>query len=167
MLEIRIRATGESLTVNGQSWSNSPLTEELCRAIGSSELTDGASIIIDGKPSSKFRYFEKLGVAILESAPEAEVRRLVVYMDVQLRRQKRVSSINPFGAVGQRPTQTAFSGVLELNGKQLRSPLRILQFPAKGELLFVHRIAIGPRISAGMAASSGFVEYVSFSFKRD
>jgi hypothetical protein len=167
MAELRICATGDALSVNGESWSVAPQTEALCHAIGSHDLTDGGSVIIDGKPAAKFRYFEKLGIAILESIPESNVGRVVIYMESASRKRKRTSPYKTYGSVSQRPTEKMFCGLLELNGKQLRPPLPFAQFPVMGELVFINQMAFGTNIHVAVAVESGFVEYVLFEFKRE
>jgi hypothetical protein len=166
MTELQISANGEALTINGQSWSEAPLTNQLCKAIGAHDLIEGGSVVVDGKPTAKFKYLEQLGIAILESIPDCRVWRVAVYMQTPTRKRKTLSPYKLYGSVSQRPTEKAFAGVLELNGKQLRSPLRFAQFPITGELLFEHQIAVGRKLSASVAVESGFVKYVSFEFKR-
>jgi len=166
MAELRITATGDALTFNGKSWSDAPLTEELCQVAGCHDLVEGSSVIVDEKPRSKFRYFEDLGITILESIPDGRVRRMSIYLKTPPGTRQRISEYKSYGHEFQRSPKKKFCGELIINGKQLQAPLRFTDFPIKGALQFVRRVAIGPKISAFVAAPSGFVEYVAFEFRR-
>lgn len=160
---MHIAVTTDTVIINGHTWSAAPFTEELCQAIGAYNLVDGDSVLFDGKPKLKFRYFDNLGIGILETIPESRVRDITIFMEAPVSRRKTPS---PYGEGGQRPTETTFCGLLELNGQQLRSPLRFARFPLKGQLNFVNRMAFGGGVDAHVAVRSGFVERVSFEFKR-
>lgn len=160
---MHITVSTDAVTINGHTWFAAPFTKELCQAIGSSDLVDGDPVLFDGKPELKFRYLDGLGIGILETIPESRVRDITIFMQAPVRRRKTPS---PYGEGGQRPTQTTFSGLLEINGKQLRSPLRFTRFPLRGELTFDNRMAFGGGVNAHVAVSSGFVTRVSFEFKR-
>lgn len=162
MNKIKISVTSKSVTVNGHTWSVAPSIEELCRALGAHDLTDGSDVIVDKKPSSKFRYFDEFGIGILESIPGAKVTRITVFMHAPPPKRKPIS---PYGNTGQRRTATEFLGLLELNGRQLKSPVKFTQFPVKGDLLFINRMAWGSAVEASVAVDSGFVEHVSLFLK--
>ncbi len=162
MNEIRISANGDAFTVNGQLWTAAPLVEQLCHALGSNELTDGDPVIVGGKTIAKFRYFDDLGVAVLQSILDAKLWRITIYMETSPRNRP-----SPYGNTGQRPPKKVFRGQLEINGKQLRSPLRFAQFPLKGEFEFINHKASGANVQAFVAEDSGITEYVSFEFNRE
>ena len=163
MIELRISANGEALTVNGQSWSDSPLTEELCHVAGCHELVDGGSVIVDGKPRSKFRYFEDLGITILESVPGGRLWRIAVYLKLPPRTRRRVSQYKTYGQEFQRSPKKKFCGQLIIDGKQLQAPLR---YPMRGKLPFIP--PKGPKVSVYVAVTpSEFVEWIGFEFRRN
>jgi hypothetical protein len=153
--------TKDLLEINGHAYGAPMFTQEFCRAIGSAQLTDGAPFLFEGKPDLRYRYFDNLGVAVLETIPKAKVRRVIIFMEVPTRKRRASGSDNDL-----RPTKTTFCGLLELNGKQLRSPLPSSQFPVKGELTFINRIAFGGSVEAHVVPKSGFIDHVSFDFKR-
>lgn len=165
MSELQINVTSDSIAINGHTWDSAPSIEEVCRAIGSENLVDGEFINVQGKPAWRFRYFEDLGISILELFPERKVRSIAVHMQTPARKRRKPDSPYRNTTGFRRPTREAFSGRLHLNGKQLASPLPFSRFPLKGELHFIHRIAIGNRVSAGVSVELRFVGTVSFDFK--
>jgi hypothetical protein len=164
MPELQISVTSGALSINGHTWTAAPSTEQLCQAVGANNLADSPPILYDGKPGKMYRYFDDLGIGILEIIPELLVQRVTIFMETPPTKRKLLW-LSGKGSSGQRLTEKVFGGVLELNGKQLRSPLRFTRFPLKGDLCFVHRIAIGTGLSAGVGVKHGFVEYVGFDFK--
>lgn len=163
MTELRITATGEALTVNGQSWSDAPLTEELCQKVGCHDLVDGGSVVIEDKPTAKFRYFEDLGIAILESVPGGRVWRVALYLDLPPGTRLRKSPYKTYGHEPQRSPKKKFHGQLIIDGKPLQAPFR---YPMRGKLPFIP--PKGPKISVFVAVtSSEFANWISFEFKRN
>lgn len=164
MKKIQIIVSSDQLTINGNTWGSPPFIEQVCQAVGSENLTDGDVVVIHGKPESKFRYFDDLGLSILETIPDRRVRRVSIHMQTPPIKRKPVS---PYGNGGERSTKETFCGRLHLNGRELSSPLRFRQFPLNGQLLFVNRIAIGNRLSAMVSVVSGFVQTVTFDFRAE
>lgn len=162
--ELHISFTSDALVINGRTWDRAPSTAEVCQAVGPENLIDGDFVTIHGKPVSRFKYFEALGISILETVPEGKVKRISIHMEVTSRKRNPLS---PYGGIGERPTNAMFCGQLDVNGKQLKPPLRFSQFPIDGELRFIDRIALGNRLSAFVAVASGFVQRVSLEFRKE
>ena len=168
MKEIHIIATGDALTVNGCAWRAAPPLADFCEAIGADpkNLVDGGNIIIQGKPASRFAYFDDLGIGIIESIPGGRVMRISLNMETPSRKRKPPrSDYRSYGAASERRSTAIFQGRLDINGKQLRSPVKATQFPLKGDIPFVHRIAIVSHMSAGYSLELGFISRVSFDLK--
>ena len=164
MCALQINFASKAISINGQSWTSAPPTEGVCQAIGAYDLVDGPPILYDGNPGKRFRYFENLGLSILEIISTSRVQRVTVHMETPLGKRAKPLS-NAKHSPGQRPTEKPFTGVLELNRKQLRSPLRFSQFPLLGDLRFIHRIAMGESMSASVAVKLRFVERVNAEFR--
>jgi len=162
MTEIAIVATSSSLAINNVVWTEAPQTAELCRALQVDDPLDGDYVIIGRKPDSQFRYFDSLGISILETVGGLRAKRISVHFRAKDEVKKALS---PYGTGGQRATISAFQGSLHLNGRELRRPLHSRHFPASGDLNFIHRIAVGPVLSAAVDMGSQFVETVSFEFR--
>jgi hypothetical protein len=163
MTQLTIATNGEALTVNGQSWSDAPRTEELCQIAGYHDLVDGGSVIVDGKPIARFRYFEDLGIAILESIPGGRIWRVAIYLELPPRTRLRKSTYKNYGHEPQRSPRKKFSGRLSIDGKELQAPFR---YPMRGKLPFIP--PTGPKISVFVAVTpSEYVQWMGFEFKRD
>jgi hypothetical protein len=163
MTELTITSNGEGLTVNGQSWSDAPRTEELCHVVGRHDLADGGSVIVDGKPIARFRYFEDLGIAILESIPGGRIWRVAIYLELPPRTRLRKSQYKSYGHEPQRSPKKKFSGQLIICGKELQPPFR---YPMRGKLPFIP--PKGPKVSVYVAVTpSEFVNWIGFEFKRE
>jgi hypothetical protein len=161
---MEITVTSENLTINGHRWESAPSIDDLCQAVGSENWKDGDFIVIQGKPVSKFRYFDELGIGIIETIPDKRVERVSINMQTPPRKRERKS---PYGNTGARSTTGIFGGHLHLNNKMIQSPIKFSQFPIKGDLLFVHRIAIGKRLSVSVSQYSGFVDRIRIGFKAE
>ena len=164
MNEITVRLTGDELTINGRAWDRAPSIDEFCCALQAADPIDGNPIIIRGKPEAKFRYFDDLGIAIVETIPAKSVRGATIFMEAPPLKIKRRSPYKNYGNTGKRTTKGTFSGTLFLNGRSLRSPVPFTAFPLEGDLNFIHRIAIGRRISASVFPQLRYVLNVSFDF---
>lgn len=161
MNKIRIVARASDLTINGKTWSAAPLTSDLCRALGAEPPQNGDFVIIGRKKESMFRYFDNLGISILEKIPESRVMRIDIHFQAQGGMKKKTS---PYGSGVARITSESFHGILELNGKELTSPLPFGRFPERGDMEFVNRIAIGAAICAMVSVETRMVQTISFDF---
>ena len=120
-------------------------------------------MIVGGKPISKFRYFEDLGLAILESIPGGRLWRVALYLKLPPGARPWVSQYKSYGHEPQRSPKKKFCGQLIIDGKLLQAPLR---YPMRGKLPFIP--PKGPNISAHIAVTpSEFVDYIAFEFKRN
>lgn len=163
MTELTITATGEALTINGRSWSDAPRSKDLCQIVGCDDLVDGGSVIVDGQAIARFRYFEDLGIAILESMPGGKVWRLAIYLELPPRTRLRKSQYKSYGQEGQRSPKKKFFGKLIIDGKELHPPFR---YPMRGQLPFIP--PRGPKVSVYVAVTpSEYVQWMGFEYKRE
>lgn len=72
-----------------------------------------------------------------------------------------------YGKVGERPTECAFEGTIEINGKSLIRPVLTRSFPTKGELNFDRRMALGTPLGAHFTTHGRYIERISAGFESD
>lgn len=163
MPEIEIFATRQTLSINDKVWKCAPELDDVLVALGSARLTDGDFVTINRNPVSQFRYFDEIGISILEAIPEKKVARISVNLQVPHKGPDADSMpIQP----GERATKAHFSGTLHFNGCQLQSPLLLNQLPTTGDLVFVNRMAFGDNINVMFGVDSRYVDLVMFEFTR-
>ena len=160
-METIIYVNAACLSVNGVKWKTAPKTMELCSALCSAEPLDGDDVFFNGRKDSKFRYFDSIGISIIETASNQRAKRIAVHFP-NGKNSRRVRS--PYGVSGERATTSTFAGILNLNGKELRFPVSTNDFPFSGELDFIHGIALGSALSSIVVIESSLVKKICFDF---